>query len=197
MKVTAKECIKSQSFTIRPLGFTDTLTVHVESNCNCNCKEQPDPAACSGQGSIVCGICRYVPSTQNTVPNAAGAGELLEGAVRSSPGLGSAALHQFSLSEVDYIHGHGRHNVSPVGEASAAFLRAPNHYPPIHPPIYQSIQHSTHPSNHPSSYPFIHPPNHPLNRNRSLFHSKSHSWVQFLQVLRALPGPLVTGREKD
>ena len=62
MKVTAKECIKSQSFTIRPLGFTDTLTVHLDSNCNCNCNEQPDPTACSGKGSIVCGICRYVLS---------------------------------------------------------------------------------------------------------------------------------------
>ncbi|NXP26944.1 ITB2 protein, partial [Scytalopus superciliaris] len=57
VKVTAKECIQSQSFTIRPLGFTDTLTVHVDSNCDCHCEEQPDPAACSGQGSIVCGIC--------------------------------------------------------------------------------------------------------------------------------------------
>ncbi|XP_025905051.1 integrin beta-2 [Nothoprocta perdicaria] len=57
VKVTAKECIKSQSFTIRPLGFTDTLTVYVDSNCNCNCREQPNQNDCNGQGSIVCGIC--------------------------------------------------------------------------------------------------------------------------------------------
>ncbi|XP_010120113.1 PREDICTED: integrin beta-2, partial [Chlamydotis macqueenii] len=57
VKVTAKECIKSQSFTIRPLGFTDTLTVHLDSNCDCNCDEQPDPTACNGKGRIVCGIC--------------------------------------------------------------------------------------------------------------------------------------------
>ncbi|NWI60925.1 ITB2 protein, partial [Calyptomena viridis] len=57
VKVTAKECIQSQSFTIRPLGFTDTLTVHVDSKCDCHCNEKPDPAACSGKGSIVCGIC--------------------------------------------------------------------------------------------------------------------------------------------
>ncbi|KAJ7427047.1 Integrin beta-2 [Willisornis vidua] len=57
VKVTAKECVQSQSFTIRPLGFTDTLTVHVDSNCDCHCEEQPNPAACSGKGSIVCGIC--------------------------------------------------------------------------------------------------------------------------------------------
>ncbi|XP_032548685.1 integrin beta-2 [Chiroxiphia lanceolata] len=61
VKVTAKECIQSQSFTIRPLGFTDTLTVHVDSNCDCHCDEQPDLAACSGQGSIVCGICSCNP----------------------------------------------------------------------------------------------------------------------------------------
>ncbi|KFW78255.1 Integrin beta-2, partial [Manacus vitellinus] len=61
VKVTAKECVQSQSFTIRPLGFTDTLTVHVDSNCDCHCDEQPDPAACSGQGSIVCGICSCNP----------------------------------------------------------------------------------------------------------------------------------------
>ncbi|NWR38383.1 ITB2 protein, partial [Tachuris rubrigastra] len=61
VKVTAKECIQSQSFTIRLLGFTDTLTVHVDSNCDCHCEEQPDPAACSGQGSIVCGICSCNP----------------------------------------------------------------------------------------------------------------------------------------
>ncbi|XP_014804726.1 PREDICTED: integrin beta-2 isoform X1 [Calidris pugnax] len=57
VRVTAKECIKSQSFTIRPLGFTDTLTVHLDSNCDCNCTAQPDPTACNGKGSIVCGIC--------------------------------------------------------------------------------------------------------------------------------------------
>ncbi|NWQ81220.1 ITB2 protein, partial [Columbina picui] len=61
VKVTAKECIKSQSFTIRPLGFTDTLTVHLDSNCNCSCDEQPNPTACSGKGSVVCGICSCNP----------------------------------------------------------------------------------------------------------------------------------------
>ncbi|PKK22137.1 integrin, beta 2 (complement component 3 receptor 3 and 4 subunit) [Columba livia] len=61
VKVTAKKCIKSQSFTIRPLGFTDTLTVHLDSNCNCSCDEQPDPTACSGKGSVVCGICSCNP----------------------------------------------------------------------------------------------------------------------------------------
>ncbi|NWI72373.1 ITB2 protein, partial [Dryoscopus gambensis] len=57
VKVTAKACIPNYSFTIRPLGFTDTLTVHVASNCDCHCNDQPDPAACSAQGTIECGIC--------------------------------------------------------------------------------------------------------------------------------------------
>ncbi|NWH74344.1 ITB2 protein, partial [Piaya cayana] len=57
VKIMARECIKSQSFTIRPLGFTDTLTVHLHSNCNCSCNEKPNPTDCSGKGSIVCGIC--------------------------------------------------------------------------------------------------------------------------------------------
>ncbi|RMC18363.1 hypothetical protein DUI87_04249 [Hirundo rustica rustica] len=61
VKVTAKVCIPNYSFTIRPLGFTDTLTVHVASNCNCHCNDQPDPDACSGQGTVECGICSCNP----------------------------------------------------------------------------------------------------------------------------------------
>ncbi|NXM98372.1 ITB2 protein, partial [Sylvia borin] len=57
VKVTAKVCISNSSFTIRPLGFTDTLTVHVTSNCDCHCNDQPDPDACNGQGIVECGIC--------------------------------------------------------------------------------------------------------------------------------------------
>uniref|UniRef100_A0A8C8VKT6 Integrin beta n=1 Tax=Pelusios castaneus TaxID=367368 RepID=A0A8C8VKT6_9SAUR len=61
VKVTAKECIKDQSFTIRPLGFTDTLTVHLESRCKCDCDERQNPTACNGKGKIVCGICSCNP----------------------------------------------------------------------------------------------------------------------------------------
>ncbi|OWK54961.1 Integrin beta-2 [Lonchura striata] len=57
VKVTAKVCIPKYSFTIRPLGFTDTLTVHVASNCDCHCNDKPDPTACNGQGIIECGTC--------------------------------------------------------------------------------------------------------------------------------------------
>lgn len=99
MKVTAKACIPNYSFTIRPLGFTDTLTVHVASNCDCHCNDQPDPAACNGHGITECGICRYVLSTQNTISNAARAGELLGEGCWAKPGLGSVALHKFFCSE--------------------------------------------------------------------------------------------------
>ncbi|XP_067404901.1 integrin beta-2 [Emydura macquarii macquarii] len=61
VKVTAKECIKDQSFTIRPLGFTDTLTVRLVSRCDCDCDEQPTPTACNKKGKIVCGICSCNP----------------------------------------------------------------------------------------------------------------------------------------
>nr|XP_054492074.1 integrin beta-2 [Agelaius phoeniceus] len=57
VKVTAKACIPNYSFTIRPLGFTDTITVHVASNCDCHCNDKTDPDACNGQGTIECGIC--------------------------------------------------------------------------------------------------------------------------------------------
>ncbi|XP_030310123.1 integrin beta-2 isoform X2 [Calypte anna] len=78
VKVMAKECIKSQSFTIRPLGFTDTLTVHLESycnsgytgkNCECetkgktskelegSCRKDNSSVICSGLGDCLCGQC--------------------------------------------------------------------------------------------------------------------------------------------
>lgn len=97
MKVTAKVCIPNYSFTIRPLGFTDTLTVRVTSNCDCHCNDRPDPNACNGQGTVECGICRYVLSTQNTISNAARAGEWLGEGCGAKPGLGSVALHKLLL----------------------------------------------------------------------------------------------------
>uniref|UniRef100_A0A8D0GQD8 Integrin beta n=1 Tax=Sphenodon punctatus TaxID=8508 RepID=A0A8D0GQD8_SPHPU len=58
VKVTATKCIENQTFTIRPLGFTDQLIVRVSSRCNCDCDEQKDLTDCSGKGEIVCGICK-------------------------------------------------------------------------------------------------------------------------------------------
>ncbi|TNN56328.1 Integrin beta-2 [Liparis tanakae] len=57
--VTATSCMEDQSFTIRPLGIKDTLTVTLSTNCECQCV---DPATsshphCTGKGQVSCGIC--------------------------------------------------------------------------------------------------------------------------------------------
>ncbi|KAM4626220.1 integrin beta-2 isoform 1-T2 [Discoglossus pictus] len=57
VQVTASRCLQDQSFVIRPLGFTDTLTVQVSTRCDCNCVESPRPGECNSRGTIVCGIC--------------------------------------------------------------------------------------------------------------------------------------------
>lgn len=59
VKVTASECIQEQSFVIRALGFTDTVTVQVLPNCECQCRDaSQDRSLCDNKGSIECGICR-------------------------------------------------------------------------------------------------------------------------------------------
>ncbi|XP_029462028.1 integrin beta-2 isoform X2 [Rhinatrema bivittatum] len=58
IKVTATKCIRDQSFVIRPLGFTDSLTVKVKMQCTCACEDPADLGDCSGHGTIQCGICR-------------------------------------------------------------------------------------------------------------------------------------------
>uniref|UniRef100_A0A2K5EAD3 Integrin beta n=1 Tax=Aotus nancymaae TaxID=37293 RepID=A0A2K5EAD3_AOTNA len=59
VKVTATECIPEQSFVIRALGFTDTVTVRVLPQCECRCRDQSrDRGLCHGKGSLECGICR-------------------------------------------------------------------------------------------------------------------------------------------
>ncbi|XP_048362575.1 integrin beta-2-like [Sphaerodactylus townsendi] len=59
VKITATECVQNQTLTIRPLGFTDTLTVNISSRCDCECDEERlDPSVCSGHGKVDCGICR-------------------------------------------------------------------------------------------------------------------------------------------
>lgn len=65
MKVTATECIQEQSFVIRALGFTDTVTVRVLPQCECQCRDvsqgmSQDRSVCSNKGSMECGICRWV-----------------------------------------------------------------------------------------------------------------------------------------
>ncbi|KAF0884245.1 ITB2 protein, partial [Crocuta crocuta] len=59
VKVTATECIQEQSFVIRALGFTDTVTVHVLPQCECRCRDiGRERGLCGGKGSMECGICR-------------------------------------------------------------------------------------------------------------------------------------------
>lgn len=59
VKVTATECIQEQSFVIRALGFTDTVTVRVLPQCKCRCRDASrDHNLCGGRGSMECGVCR-------------------------------------------------------------------------------------------------------------------------------------------
>ncbi|XP_062948543.1 integrin beta-2-like [Cynocephalus volans] len=58
VKVIATECIQEQSFVIRPLGFTDTVTVRVLLQCECRCQDQESCSFCRGKGSVECGVCR-------------------------------------------------------------------------------------------------------------------------------------------
>ncbi|XP_029796461.1 integrin beta-2 [Suricata suricatta] len=59
VKVTATECIQEQSFVIRALGFTDTVTVRVLPQCECRCRAlSRERGLCGGKGSMECGVCR-------------------------------------------------------------------------------------------------------------------------------------------
>ncbi|XP_077436550.1 integrin beta-2 isoform X4 [Vanacampus margaritifer] len=57
--VTADSCIKNKTFSIRPLGIKDTLTVTLTTNCECQCKDPSESSQqyCNGKGRISCGIC--------------------------------------------------------------------------------------------------------------------------------------------
>lgn len=58
--VKADTCIKNTSFTIRPRGIKDTLTVILSTNCECECNDTEDKSHshCSFKGKINCGMCR-------------------------------------------------------------------------------------------------------------------------------------------
>nr|KAF6382284.1 integrin subunit beta 2 [Pipistrellus kuhlii] len=59
VKVTATECVQEQSFVIRALGFTDTVTVSILPQCECQCRDRSqDRSICGGKGSVECGICK-------------------------------------------------------------------------------------------------------------------------------------------
>lgn len=52
---------KEQSFTIKPVGFKDSLTVQVTFDCDCACQAsaQPFSPRCNnGNGTFECGVCR-------------------------------------------------------------------------------------------------------------------------------------------
>ncbi|XP_040912731.1 integrin beta-2 [Toxotes jaculatrix] len=57
--VTALSCMKDTSFTIRPLGIKDTLTVTLSTVCECHCQDPitTNHTHCKEKGSISCGIC--------------------------------------------------------------------------------------------------------------------------------------------
>lgn len=55
---------KEQSFTIKPVGFKDSLTVQVTFDCDCACQAfaQPFSPRCNnGNGTFECGVCRCDP----------------------------------------------------------------------------------------------------------------------------------------
>lgn len=57
--VTAYSCMEEKSFTIRPLGLKDTLTVTISTNCECQCEDPQNSSHphCKGKGRVTCGIC--------------------------------------------------------------------------------------------------------------------------------------------
>lgn len=55
---------KRKTFTIKPVGFKDTLqiTVNFECECKCQAKAEPDSPICHhGNGTYECGICLCNP----------------------------------------------------------------------------------------------------------------------------------------
>ncbi|CAN9498054.1 unnamed protein product [Ophioblennius macclurei] len=58
--VTADSCTTDKSFTIRPQGIRDTLTVTLSTTCDCQCKNPTEKkhTHCNTRGSVDCGICR-------------------------------------------------------------------------------------------------------------------------------------------
>nr|XP_020653684.1 integrin beta-3 [Pogona vitticeps] len=66
IEAKARGCPQEQqkSFTIKPVGFEDSLTVLVNFDCDCRCQQyaQPDSNLCShGNGTFECGMCRCHP----------------------------------------------------------------------------------------------------------------------------------------
>ncbi|OCT62291.1 integrin beta-3 isoform X1 [Xenopus laevis] len=66
IEAKVRECpsVRQKTFTIKPVGFKDSLTVTVHFQCNCACQEndQPNSTLCNhGNGTLSCGICQCNP----------------------------------------------------------------------------------------------------------------------------------------
>lgn len=71
VSVEARSCPGKHAqptFTLRPVGFRDSLEVGVTYDCRCSCSAglEPDSARCSGNGTYVCGLCECNPSYLGT-----------------------------------------------------------------------------------------------------------------------------------
>lgn len=71
VSVEARSCPSKHTehmFTLRPVGFRDSLEVGVTYSCKCDCSAglEPDSPRCSGNGTYVCGLCECNPSYLGT-----------------------------------------------------------------------------------------------------------------------------------
>ncbi|XP_053121596.1 integrin beta-3 isoform X2 [Hemicordylus capensis] len=66
IEAKARGCpqVQKRTFTIKPVGFEDSLTVEVNFDCDCSCQQdaQPNSDSCNhGNGTFECGMCRCYP----------------------------------------------------------------------------------------------------------------------------------------
>uniref|UniRef100_A0A8C0XEG0 Integrin beta n=1 Tax=Castor canadensis TaxID=51338 RepID=A0A8C0XEG0_CASCN len=71
VSVEARSCPNrhvEHMFTLRPVGFRDSLQVGVTYDCTCGCSIglEPDSPRCSGNGTYICGLCECNPSYLGT-----------------------------------------------------------------------------------------------------------------------------------
>lgn len=71
VSVEARSCPgrhTEHAFTLRPVGFRDSLQVRVTYNCTCGCSAglEPDSSRCSGNGTYICGLCECNPGYLGT-----------------------------------------------------------------------------------------------------------------------------------
>ncbi|XP_072902731.1 integrin beta-2 [Hemitrygon akajei] len=61
--ITAEKCLsESQSFEIKPLGFTEKLKISLMTECDCKCDDQAEVSKyCNNKGHVKCGVCSCLP----------------------------------------------------------------------------------------------------------------------------------------